>query len=149
MKISWKNSQVGYGLFEDCLSRCIGDYHLFSKKEFMQVAASTLSKINVMYYKIEDSFGTHKEGPDRNKQWELLQLVIRIKELINLEEREAEWLVIAIMQVENSNSEWVVGKPIEMINKIISQDRKSGELLNGQILEEDEDSDKHSQEPDN
>ena len=115
----------------------------------MQVAASTLSKINVMYYKIEDSFGTHKEGPDRNKQWELLQLVIRIKELINLEEREAEWLVIAIMQVENSNSEWVVGKPIEMINKIISQDRKSGELLNGQILEEDEDSDKHSQEPDN
>ena len=50
-----------------------------------------------MYYKIQDSFGVFKDNNEKNIQWELLLLIVKIKDLINLDEREAEWLVIAIL----------------------------------------------------
>ena len=79
------------------MQKCIGDYDIFQQKEILTIEKSTLEKIRKYFYKLQDFFGNSKDYDNEEGNWELLLMTIKIKDLINLSEREAEWIVINVM----------------------------------------------------
>ena len=147
LQLSWKNNCVPYKQFLLGLQKCIGDYDLFQKKECILVEKSTITKIKKYYYKLQDFFVNNEYESDE-AAWELLLMTIKIKDIVGLLEREAEWVVVTLMQRINSTQEWIVGKPLVLIQGLISSDGPREQLLlSNKIIEENEEdkSDKKSQ----